>query len=301
MSDNCILKIISIQTQVFKILIESLKDVLKDVNLVFTDNTISLVATNQINSLFIKLKIKVSSLEEYSCSIKNFRIGINIPSLYKLMKTANNDDSLMLFVEENDKTNLGINLENKNKNVITQYKLKLLDLEPDPENYNFEKKINYKNIVSINSADFHLLIKNMNNIAEHVEIKFENYNTNPKLSLKCEGDFAQQISVYKINNEQNSNQNVKIKKSDDDENIIYGLYLLKDMSLFSKCSQISNDIDLKMGNKLPICIKYKIGNLGNLYLLLSPINNSNYDDKLSNSDDDNSNEYNVSEDETNSN
>jgi proliferating cell nuclear antigen len=119
MSDNCILKIISIQTQVFKILIESLKDVLKDVNLVFTDNTISLVATNQINSLFIKLKIKVSSLEEYSCSIKNFRIGINIPSLYKLMKTANNDDSLMLFVEENDKTNLGINLENKNKNVIT--------------------------------------------------------------------------------------------------------------------------------------------------------------------------------------
>jgi proliferating cell nuclear antigen len=119
MSDNCILKIISIQTQVFKILIESLKDVLKDVNLVFTDNNISLVATNQINSLFIKLKIKTSSLEEYSCLIKNFRIGINIPSLYKLMKTANNDDSLMLFIEENDKTNLGINLENKNKNVVT--------------------------------------------------------------------------------------------------------------------------------------------------------------------------------------
>ena len=46
MSDNCIVKIVSIQTQVFKILIESLKDVLKDVNIIFTKNHISLVATN---------------------------------------------------------------------------------------------------------------------------------------------------------------------------------------------------------------------------------------------------------------
>jgi hypothetical protein len=29
------------------------------------------------------------------------------------MKTANNDDSLMLYIDENDKTNLGIKLENK--------------------------------------------------------------------------------------------------------------------------------------------------------------------------------------------
>ena len=291
MSDNCIVKIVSIQTQVFKILIESLKDVLKDVNIIFTKNHISLVATNQINSLFVKLVIQTNKLEEYSCVNNSYRIGVNIPSLHRLLKMAHNtDDILMFFIEENDKTNLGINLENKNKNIITQFKLKLLDLEPDPENFDFDKKIDYKNVISINSSDFHSLIKNMNNIAEYVEIKFDNINTMPILSLKCQGDFAQQYSVYKIN--ENPVSNIKIKKfdiSDSQNGCIQGLYLLKDTSLFSKCSQISEDVDLEMANGLPICLCYKVGNLGNLYLLLSSINNSDYDEKLSLSDNDNNN------------
>ena len=37
------------------------------------------------------------------------------------------------------------------------------------------------------------------------------------------------------------------------------------------------EIQIKLSNNLPICIKYNIGNLGRLCLLLSPINNFNYD------------------------
>jgi len=63
------------------------------------------------------------------------------------MKTVNDDDSLMFYIEDNDKTNLGIKLENKNKSIITFYKLKLLDIEPDPENYNIDKIKSYTNII----------------------------------------------------------------------------------------------------------------------------------------------------------
>jgi len=41
-----LLKIITNKTQIFKILIDSLKDVLKDVNLVFNKKIISLLSTN---------------------------------------------------------------------------------------------------------------------------------------------------------------------------------------------------------------------------------------------------------------
>jgi hypothetical protein len=71
--------------------------------------------------------------------------------LFKIMKTANNDDTLTLYIEEDDKTKLNIKLENKIKNIVTFYELKLLDLESDNNILDIETKINYNNILSINS------------------------------------------------------------------------------------------------------------------------------------------------------
>jgi len=71
--------------------------------------------------------------------------------LFKIMKTANNDDTLTLYIEEDDKTKLNIKLENKVKNIVTFYELKLLDLESDNNILDIETKINYNNILSINS------------------------------------------------------------------------------------------------------------------------------------------------------
>lgn len=267
--DKYILVIKTTQTQIIKTLVESLKEVLRDVNIVFTKNDISLSATNQINTLLIKLKLKTSQFEYYFCKNEEIRIGVNIPSLFKLLKRASNNDSLSIYIDENDKINLGIKLESSN--ITTNYKLKLLDIDPDPEHYNISKKIKYDNIISVNSQEFHSLIKNMNDIAEYVEIKFANSNSNPYLSLRCDGDFASQTSIFKINNDNYSN-NINIKKNELNDNVISGLYDLKNISLFIKCSQISYQIDLKMGNDIPLAIKYRIGNLGNLNLLLSPIN-----------------------------
>jgi len=71
--------------------------------------------------------------------------------LFKIMKTANNDDTLTLYIEEDDKTKLNIKLENKVKNIVTFYELKLLDLETDNDNLDLDTKIIYNNILSINS------------------------------------------------------------------------------------------------------------------------------------------------------
>jgi len=71
--------------------------------------------------------------------------------LFKIMKTANNDDTLTLYIEEDDKTKLNLKLENKIKNIVTFYELKLLDLETDNDNIDLDTKINYNNILSINS------------------------------------------------------------------------------------------------------------------------------------------------------
>ena len=40
------IKILTIQTSIFKILVDSLKDVIKDVNLIFDDKGLYLITTN---------------------------------------------------------------------------------------------------------------------------------------------------------------------------------------------------------------------------------------------------------------
>jgi hypothetical protein len=100
------------------------------------------------------MRIKKESLEFYDCHINDdekYKIGINMSCLFKIMKTANNDDTLSLYVENEDKTKLNIKLENKIKNIVTFYELKLLDLDSDNDNLDLETKISYNNILSINS------------------------------------------------------------------------------------------------------------------------------------------------------
>lgn len=56
-------------------------------------------------------------------------IGVNIINIYKILKTMNNDDTLIMYMEKNDKNKLYIKLENSEKDTQNRYKLKLMDLE----------------------------------------------------------------------------------------------------------------------------------------------------------------------------
>ena len=130
-----LLEVVTCQTSSFRILIEALKEILKDVNIKFSikdgeiSGGMSIVAMNPSTSVLIKLKLPAEKFDSYYCnpvSGKNIIVGVNMNSLFKLIKTMSNDDNLTLYIEENDINNLGIRLENGEKHYITNYKLKLL-------------------------------------------------------------------------------------------------------------------------------------------------------------------------------
>jgi len=53
--------------------------------------------------------------------------------------------------------------------------------------------------------------------------------------------------------------------------IIQGIYQLKTLSLFSKCSDLSNNLEIYMKNNFPLLIKKMISNLGYIYMSLSSV------------------------------
>ena len=102
----------TVQSSAFRTLVEALKDILTDCNFIIDETGIKLLATDNSHSVLIHMKLQAENFDIYECKEK-ITIGINMNNLYKLIKTMSNNDTLGLFMCEDDTNVLSIRLDNK--------------------------------------------------------------------------------------------------------------------------------------------------------------------------------------------
>lgn len=256
MSTNCI-EIKTVQASAFKILVEALKELLIDTNIEFDETGIKIMAMDNNHIVLVHLKLDASRFEYYKCEKREF-IGVNMLNLHKLIKTINSNDTLTLFMDRNDMNHLGIKIENGEKNTKTTYKLTLLDLDNpkisiDPAEFN--------SVLTLPSSDFQKICRDMNNLSEFVEIK----NINNQLIFTCKGDFCRQETILS----DNDNGIYQINNKNENE-IIQGVFNLKYLVLFTKCTNLCNTVEMYLKNDYPLIIKYSVASLGDIKLALAP-------------------------------
>jgi proliferating cell nuclear antigen len=115
--------------------------------------------------------------------------------------------------------------------------------------------------LTLPSSDFQKIIRDMTNIGENIEIK----SVGNSLILGCDGDFANQETI--LSETQNG---LNFSKSTGPELPIQGIFSLKYLSLFTKCTNLCNLIHLYIKNDYPLVIRYDVANLGHIKLCLSP-------------------------------
>ena len=256
---SMIFEIKTIQSSAIKCMVEALKELLTDTVLEITESGIKIVTMDNAHIILVHLKLHADKFEYYKCN-KPISIGVNMLNLYKIIKTINNNDILSLFIYENDLNHLGIKLENAEKNTRTTYKINLLDLN----NETFDiPEVTFNSVITLPSNDFQKITRDMNNLADFVEIK----NVNNEFILTCNGDFCSQETVLS----DNDNVQISCEKPDD---IIQGNFSLKYLVLFTKCTNLSNNVELYLKNDYPLIIKYTVASLGEIKLCLTPQINS---------------------------
>ena len=247
----------TVQSGAFRILIEALKEILTDTNLIFDKSGIKLVATDNSQIVLVHMKLMAENFEYFYCEDKT-RIGINMMNLFKLIKIMNNNETLSLFVEKADKNRLGIKINNNEKKTQTLFKMNLLDIAEDELNIPPAK---FESELTLPSVDFQKIIRDMANIGENVEIK----SVKTSLLLNCIGDFASQETILLETQEGlNFSKNANISEP------IQGIFSLKYLCLFTKCTNLCNLLHVYIKNDYPLVIKYDIANLGHIKLCLSP-------------------------------
>lgn len=254
MSTGYALEIRTVQASAFKILVEALKELLTDTCIDFDETGMKIVSLDNSHVVLVHLKLDAGKFEYFHCENK-ITIGVNMLNLYKLIRTINSNDTLTLFIESDDVNHLGIKIENGDKNTKTTYKLNLLDLDNPKISVN-SADFNYE--IMLQSADFQKICRDMYNIAEVVEIK----NIGNQLILSCKGDFCSQETVLADteNNACNKNNN----------EIVQGIFNLKYLVLFTKCTNLCSTVELFLKNDYPILLRYMVASLGEVKLCLAP-------------------------------
>jgi len=252
-----ILEIKTIQASTIKSVIDAMKEILMDVNLEFDENGMKIVALDNTHIVLIHLKLHADKFESYYC-MKKLYVGINMLKFHMLIKTIQNGDILSLFIHKNDPNILGITIENNEKNVKTTYKLSMLDI--DVINVDIPPA-DFNTIITMPSTYLQKIIRDMHNLAEYIEIK----NIGEKLILSCQGEFCCQETVLAT-----ETQNIQIKNNEkNSQEIIQGVFSLKYLSIFTKCTNLCSTVEIYLKNSYPIILQYSIASMGSVKLCLA--------------------------------
>ena len=257
-SETYVMYLRTVQSSAFRVLIEALKEILTDTNLEFDGENIKVVAMDPSHTVLVHLKLDADKFEKYYCPEK-LLLGINTINLFKLIKALQNNDILTLFVEKNNTNQLGIRMENGEANQVTQYKMNLMDL--NQENIQIPP-IQFESVITLPSSNFQKICRDMFNLSDNIEIT----TYEQTITFKCKGDIADQETSIG----QSQTGGMSFLKNENNE-IIQGIFSLKYLVLFTKCTNLSTSIELYLKNDYPLIIRYQVANLGEVKLCLAPI------------------------------
>ena len=177
--------------------------------------------------------------------------------LFKLIKTLSNNDSLSLFLPASNPNKLGIRAENAEKGTTNTWMMKLFDT--NVENIEFPN-ISFTSIIHMPSTDFQKICRDFNALAEKLEIT----SSNSDLIFRCVGDFVDGETVIMSNNQ----GAIEVERNTNE--IVQGIFELKYLVLFTKCTNLCTSTQIHLKNDYPLVLRYMVANLGEVRLVLAP-------------------------------
>ena len=246
----------TVQSAAFRTLIEALKEILTEANLEFDSTGIKVIDVDETHTVLTYLRLHSDRFEYFYCPAK-YILGINMIYLFKLIKTLNNTDSLTLFLPASNPNKLGIRAENADKGPTNTWMMKLFDT--NVENIEFPN-ISFTSIIHMPSLDFQKICRDFNALAEKLEIT----SSNSDLIFRCMGDFVDGETVIMSNNQ----REIEVQRNTSD--IVQGVFELKYLVLFTKCTNLCTSTQIHLKNDYPLVLRYMVANLGEVRLVLAP-------------------------------
>ena len=272
-----ILELKTSQSTAIKIVVDAINSLLTDANFDFfpynmeNDNGESIIGgmvikeVNKTGKILVYMKLEADKFDiyKYNYHKKKLTLGIDINNLLRCLKCMSQFDNMTWLVDDDDINKLCIILESSEKKEKKIFKLNLMDIEE--QNYDITP-IQFPYLITLPSSDFHKYCKDMASSTDKIEIK----STANKLYFSGKGEMG--YIDFEVG-ESNGGLSI-ISNTNNNNEIVQGLFELKFLLIFTKCTNLSNLVTLYLKNDYPIIVNYQIGSLGEIKLVLSPTKNS---------------------------
>lgn len=252
----------TVQASAFRTLVEALKEILTDVNIEIDKTGMKIIAMDASHVALIHMKLNSDNFEKYYCN-KEIVCGISMMRLFKLLKTMSPNDTLTFYVEEDEPNILKIQIDTGEKNLKHTFELKLMDLFIEKVEV---PPVEFASVLRLPSGDFQKLCRDMNQLADDIEIK----SSGSELMFSINNDWVTQQTIIK---ESTGGAGMSYIQNLAPNEVIQGVFSLRYLVLFSKCTNLCQNIEIYIKNDYPIIIKYSVANLGEVKFCLAPKNN----------------------------
>lgn len=264
----------TVMASAIRILADSLKEILVEANLECTSEGVFIKAMNNTKTQMIKLQLYASKMDEYYFnSEESLFLGIDMQSFNKIIKCIKNDDVFIMYYDKSEPNYLKFELHNKKNGVVKIHSLKLIDIDQDDvPNPNFS--LDVYTVISMPSISFKDYARDIYSVSENMEIIYT------KNLLQFKGDGNSSNADYQIHLQSEAENNeiqacstpflINVPK-DSEHEIIQGVYSLKNLCQFTKCTNLCVSLKLYMANGKVLVLNYTNADLGEIYLCLAPI------------------------------
>lgn len=247
-----------VHSSLFKKIIDSMKELVKDVNFDCSPTGMYLQAMDSAHISLVCLLIEREGFEFYRCD-NNISMGINLPTLSKMLKCSGNDDTITIKSHDLGET-VTITLESQTGERTTEFDLKLIDINSDKLDI---PETNYTAVVKLPSSEFARISKDLASIGDTVTVSINDTTIN----FSASGPIGEaNIILRQKTSENNQSCDVSIAVQ---EPVSMG-FAVRYFNSFAKATSLSENVVVSMRKDLPMVVEYKIKDIGNLRFFLAP-------------------------------
>lgn len=241
-----------------KILAELLQNNIKTACFEVDRDGIKLSMMDDHSSVLIKLSMNSDNFSVYKFKPSNkLYLGINLNHFHRMLKSIKKKDSIQLFINDDNPSDLGIKVIPKENNRITTSFIKI----QEKQNTIFEAPTGYDKPVIVSSTEYQKMCKDMSHIGNTIHVTSKNFHI--KFICDAGGVIKRHVEFGELENsdEDDDDDEDHIEEYNDDFNT-------EQLSKITKMSGLSSNIQIYPKKGKPLLFKSGIGSLGYIYIYI---------------------------------
>jgi len=237
------------QAGLLKKVVDSMKDLCKDVNFDCTEKGVQVQSMDSSHVALVSLLLRESAFEEFKCD-RPTSLGMNIESLGKILKMCGPSDQLKL-TWQNEADVVSFQCESE-EDRIADFDLKLMQIESEHMEIPEQQ---YKVVAKMPSSEFQKICKDLKEFGETMQVKASKEG----ITFSVQGDLGAGNVMLKPREAEKPEEKVSLTVHEP----VTATFALRYLVNFSKAAPLCGTVELGLGPDAPLLVKYDLETTGN--------------------------------------